>query len=64
MQVKTKDGHTHKSYRVDGNDTWEFINCGTHNLAQEVAASVREKGKTCEVDFSSYGWYVRIKIED
>lgn len=64
IQVKTKNGWTLKSYRAEGNDTWEFISCGTHRLAQKVAALVREQGKTCEVDFSSYGWYVRIKIED
>lgn len=64
IQVKTKNGWTHKSFRVEGNDTWEFITCGTDQLANEVAALVREQGKYCEVDFSSCGWYVRIKIED
>ena len=64
IQVKTKNGWTFKSYRLEGNDTWEFITCGTHSLAQEVAAVVREKGKTCEVGFNPFGWYVRIKIED
>lgn len=65
IQVKTKNGWTHKSHRIEGNDTWEFISCGTHNLAREVAALVREQGKNCVVDFSSYeGWFVRIKIED
>ena len=65
IQVKTKNGWSHQSYRVEGNNEWEFITCGTHNLAQEVAALVREQGRTCVVDFSSYGgWYVRIKIDE
>lgn len=51
-----------KSYRVEGNDTWEFINCGTHSDAEEVAKIVKEQGRYCEIDFSRLGWYVRIKI--
>lgn len=55
---------TFKSYRNEGNDTWEFINCGTHNDAVEVAKKVLEKyGKEGVVDFSSYGWFVRVRIE-
>ena len=63
-QVKANNGWTYRSHRVEGNNAWEFINCGTHSDAQDVAGLVREQGKTCEVAFSSYGWYVRIKIED
>ena len=54
-----------KSQRTEGNDTWEFINCGTHSDAEEVAKKVKEQGRYCEIDFSSRsGWFIRIKIED
>ena len=65
MDVITKNGWDYRSYRVEGNDMWEFIQCGTHNEAVEVANLVKEKyGREGVIDMNSYGWFIRYKINN
>lgn len=54
----------YKSYRNEGNNTWEFITCsGVESEAKDIKKAVEEQGRYAELGFDSInGWFVRIKI--
>ena len=50
-----------KRYPTQENDEWKFYSCGTHQEAVELQEALQNRSKKAVVDFSSYGWFVRLK---
>lgn len=49
------------SYPTDENDTYIFYLCGTNPAACELNATLLSLGCDARVDFSTLGWFVRVR---
>ena len=50
-----------ESYPTTENDTYIFYLCGTNPAACELNATLLSLGCDARVDFSTLGWFVRVR---